>query len=128
MNKSELKIIINKSISEVFDFTINPENTPKWLDSIKEEKIDTDIIGVGTKYQNTGDGKNWSEYICTEYKKYELFELAEVGGHYRVKYFYKKISESETELTYLEFIDDGVSYLQNPLNIKSLEMLKSVME
>jgi len=37
MKENKIKVIINKSIKEVFEFTINPKNTPSWILSIKEE-------------------------------------------------------------------------------------------
>lgn len=38
MQKNKLKIQINKQVSEVFTFTITPENTKKWVDSVLIEE------------------------------------------------------------------------------------------
>ena len=58
MKTNKLNIRINKPISEVFDFTINPQNTPRWIDFIVEETIDSREIKLGTRYTNRDkDGK-----------------------------------------------------------------------
>jgi CRISPR/Cas system CSM-associated protein Csm3 (group 7 of RAMP superfamily) len=127
MDTNKLSITINKPVSEVFEFTLNPKNTPKWIETMMEEKTDTENIKVGTKYSNTNDGITWTEYLCSLLQKDTLFELQEVGGSYRVKYTYVPISTNETELAYIEWTDDK-SELSKPLEMKALEKLKSAIE
>jgi hypothetical protein len=69
MTTNELSIIINKPISEVFAFTINPQNTPKWIECIIEEKVNRYPISVGTEYSNTRNGSDWTLYICTTFEQ-----------------------------------------------------------
>jgi hypothetical protein len=58
MKTNKLTIRISKPVSEVFDFTINPQNTPRWIDFIVEETVDGKEIKLGTRYTNRDkDGK-----------------------------------------------------------------------
>ena len=57
MNSNKLTVRISKPISEVFDFTISPYNTPWWVDFIAEETIDEKEIKLGTIYKNKDKGK-----------------------------------------------------------------------
>lgn len=52
MKINKLTIRIKKPISDVFDFTINPQNTPRWIDFIVEETINGKEIKIGTRYTN----------------------------------------------------------------------------
>lgn len=122
------EIAINKSVTDVFDFTTDPTNTPKWIDGITEEKVDKKPIAVGTKYSNTSDGSTWTEYTCIAFDKDKLFELQEGDGPYHVRYTYEAVSESETKLTYFEWMDGGKTPLIKPFEKKHLEKLKQVME
>ena len=58
MKKNTLIIEIKKPVDVVFDFTINPKNTPKWIPSVLEEKTSERTVKVGTVYyQKNDDGK-----------------------------------------------------------------------
>ena len=50
MTENKLIIIVEKPVEYVFDFTTNPKNTPKWIDSIDQETTDTKEIRLGTVY------------------------------------------------------------------------------
>jgi uncharacterized membrane protein len=39
MRENKLTIFINKPIKEVFDYSLESNNVPKWITSIKEEII-----------------------------------------------------------------------------------------
>lgn len=127
MKQNKISIIINKPLSEVFNFTIDPKSTPNWIDSIKEEIVDISNIGVGVKYKNTNNGKDWTEYVCSEFKKNSIFELKQINSFYIVKYLYEEVENNKTLLTYIEWMSDN-SDLKDVFGYKNLEKLKMVME
>jgi hypothetical protein len=142
MKTNKLTIHINKPVSEVFDFTINPQNTPRWIDFIVEETIDGKEIKLGTRYTNKDkEGKiNLYEvtnkdkegkinlYEVTKFENDKVFELQSVPPCYTVKYTYTPISDTdtETELEYFEWMESGE--LSSPFPMSAMEKLKEVME
>jgi hypothetical protein len=126
MKENKLTIRINKPVLEVFEFTINPENTPEWLDSIVEETIEGDEITLGTRYINTNREGQTNSYIVSEFEIERLFELKSVPEGYTVRYTYTAISDTETELEYFEKMESGE--LTDPIGMSVLEKLKGVIE
>ncbi len=126
MKENKLIIRINKPVSEIFKFTINPQNTPRWIDSIGQESIDAKEIKVGTQYTNV-DKNNFTKnsYKVAKFENNKIFELESLLPEYHVRYTYTTISENETELEYFEW--DSVD-LSNPLTQETLEKLKSILE
>jgi len=127
MKKNKLKIQINKPVSEVFTFTITPENTKKWIDSVLEEETNEWPVKIGSLYthKNKQTG-NWNEYTVTNYEEYKVFELTSKDKNYHVRYTYKSINKTNSELEYYEWVDEGE--LDEPFTIETLKKLKSVLE
>ena len=128
MNKNILSVIIKKPISEVFEFSINPKNTHTWFTGIIQEKIDTEKTQIGTIYSSTSDGENWSSFVCKDIIPNKLFVLESIEGDYRVVYDYEFMSDTETKMTYTEYMTDEQVDLSCPFEQRYLDTLKQLLE
>ncbi len=126
MKDKTLVIRINKPAKEIFDFTLNPKKTPKWLNSIVIEEANESPVKKGTVYRNQNTQGEWGEYTITDFKKNEMFEWTKSDNNYHVKYTFKPISENTTELDYYEWVDEGE--LDEPFTLEILQKLKSILE
>ncbi len=126
MRKNILQVEINIPAGKVFDFTLNPENTPLWVDSILHEEIDTSIPQLGTHYRNKSRSGVWNEYEVTEFVSQKTFTFKQLGSSYAVRYDFEIVSDSVTKLTYTEWMEAGD--LESPFDTLPLEKLKSLLE
>ena len=122
----KLEIYIESSVEELFAYTLDSKNTPKWFTSIKEEIASETPVKLGTKLKNRGDDKNnWNLYEITEFEKNKTFTLGQIGGEYHVRYTFRK-NGTGTDFEYYEWVDKGK--LSEPANMESLVLLKKNVE
>jgi hypothetical protein len=126
MKRNEISVEIDCPVHKVFEFTINPVNTPRWIYSIVKEETSQWPIKIGTVYRNVDKSGNWNEYKVTKLKLNSVFELTQNDNNYFVKYSYIPVSEHKSRLTYTEWVKTGE--LNNPFTQETLNKLKSVIE
>ncbi len=127
MKALKLTIKINKPAREIFDFTLNPNNTPKWIDFITVEETNGWPPKLGTVYRNrSGATTEWSEFELTEYEPGKSFTLSRKDGTYNVRYVLIPVTPDTTELEYNEWTDQGD--LAEPFTMEPLEKLKHLLE
>lgn len=126
MKDLKLTVQIKKSVQEVFEFTTNPENTSKWIDSVTKEEAGAYPPEVGTVYKNWDTEGNMNEYKVTQYEPLKVFQLDATHQDYKVRYTYTPLSENDTELEYYEWSESD--QLHAPFMQEILDKLKEVME
>jgi uncharacterized protein YndB with AHSA1/START domain len=127
MKGLRLTININRPAKDIFEFTLNPKNTPKWIDFITVEETNEWPSKQGTIYRNRGkDDTEWSELELTEYDPYKRFTLSKKDGSYSVRYTFTSLDSGKTELEYYEWTDKDE--LSVPFTMEPLEKLKQVLE
>jgi uncharacterized protein YndB with AHSA1/START domain len=127
MKDLKLAIEIDKPAKDIFEFTLNPKNTPKWVDFITVEETNEWPAKLGTTYRNKGDDStDWSELELTEYELNKSFTLSKRDGSYNVRYIFTPLAADKTELVYHEWTD--LEELSVPFTMEPLEKLKQILE
>lgn len=126
MKERRLTIEIEKPVADVFKFTVDPTNTPKWIDGIDIEETNETPPRLGTVYRNRSNEGRWNEYKMTSYKKDEMFELSRINGDYHVRYTFMPTTDGGCEFEYFEWVDTGE--LDDTFSQDVLEKLKKVIE
>lgn len=130
MNKVEQSILINKSAPDVFAFSINPKNTPKWVTVVVEEETSEVPTRLGTIYKNKDTSGNWSEFEITAFEDGKMFELTKKDDAHHVRYIFNPLNSVQCELEYCVWVEAGdVAERFSASNIQAiLGNLKAVME
>ena len=125
MKEQKIAITINKSITDVFAFTIDPTNTPKWISAVILEKTNEWPVKVGTVYKSQDSSGTWRELVMTEYEENKTFVLSENNG-FHIRYTFESLSENKTLLSFHIWTDHGD--LKNYFTTEVLKKLKSTIE
>jgi len=126
MKSNKLVIKINKSVKEVFEFVIDPANTPKWIDFIMQEKANEWPPKLGTIYKNKSKDGQWRDLEMTEFEQDRMFVMTSWASGYNVRYTLNPVSTNVTELEYYEWMGKGE--LSELFTMKPLQKLKSIIE
>jgi len=126
MKSNKLIVKINKPVHEVFSFTLDPANTPSWINSIVKEETNEKPTKVGTIYRNQNQNGKWSEYTVTAYEENKFFIFTSSDRNYSVKYSFITINDITTEVEYYEWVNQGD--LEEPFTAEILNKLKLILE
>lgn len=127
MKDNKLTTVINKPAQVIFDYTLNPENTPKWIDGIASEETNEWPVKIGSTYKNTNGKDDWNHYELTELVDGKTFTLTSVPDfNLFVKYTFTKIDDNSTQFDYHEWVEQAP--LEHVFTQSALEKLKSILE
>src|SRR6185312_2340712 len=126
MKELKLTVTIDRPAEEVFDFTLDPSNTPKWVDSIVAEQRNESPTKLGTIYRNQDRAGNWNEYEITAFTPGVMFVMSKKNSDYHVKYTLRPTGNNQCELEYYEWVDHGD--IEDPFTQDILEKLKQIIE
>lgn len=73
MKENKLTIFIDKPVKEVFEYSLESNNVPKWITSIKEEIPSERPVKLGTKLKNIGVNSTiWNQYEMIDFQPLKL--------------------------------------------------------
>jgi uncharacterized protein YndB with AHSA1/START domain len=125
MKDNKLTITINRPIKEVFDFSLDPANTPKWISDIEVEETSEWPVKQGTIYRNKRAGGAWNTYELTEIVAPTTFTLTSKDTDFAVRYTFKELPDQKTEFEYYEWVNSGPL---DPFTFDHLEKFKEIAE
>ena len=124
MKENKLTIFINKPVEKVFEYSLESNNVPKWITSIKEEIPSERPVKVGTKLKNIGvNSDNWNFYEVIDFEQNKTFTLKRLNGDYFVKYTCNE-KDGGTEFEYFEWAENELDGL---MEMSALELLKELI-
>ena len=126
MKENRLTIYIDKPIEEVFIYSLESANVPKWINSIEKEIPLERPIKLGTKLKNKGfNSSEWNEYEVIEFLPPKSFTLRKLNDDYFVKYTCTK-NGTGTSFEYYEWAEN--KNLDDIMEMGALELLKKLIE
>jgi len=93
MKDMKLTFQIKKPVTELFNFLLDPNNTPTWIESIVKEETNEWPVKVGTIYRNHGEDGIWSEYTLIHLEPNKSFEMMKNDNNYHVRYTFKELDK-----------------------------------
>lgn len=126
MKSNRLTVQVIRPIAEVFAFTIEPKNVPKWLDYVVAGDRNDWQLKAGSVYRlKYKDGKV-IDFDVTASEVNKLFEIVSRDGNYHVRYSFKPVNSYKTELEYFEWVEEGD--IEAPFTKSTLNKLRMAIE
>ena len=126
MKENKLNIFIDKPVKDVFEYSLESNNVPKWITSIKEEIPEERPVRIGTKLRNICvNSEEWNEYEIIEFNPPKTFTLKKSNGDYYVNYTCTEKGKG-TDFEYFEWVAKGD--LDEIMEMSALELLKKLIE
>ncbi len=122
MKTNEIRIVISKPQREVFEYTLEPKNMPHWIEFLDEQGVDTEQIGMGTRYMN-----HLGNFTVIDYERDKFMEIEDKSQYFKASFSFRKIDDEQTEIVYFESKYNGED-LSNPLKKEYFENLKELIE
>lgn len=126
MKDNRLIVQIDRPLSDIFDFTLNPTNTPKWIESCEKEETSEWPAKIGTVYTNTSKSGDVFKFRMTDIVPNKYFELIGSDNNYHCRFSFRDLGDNKTEFEYHEWMESGE--LDAPFTQEVLNSLKSVVE
>jgi uncharacterized protein YndB with AHSA1/START domain len=130
MKELILSVSIKRPAREVFDFTLNPQDTPKWVAGIFTEQANEIPTKLGTVYKNQDYEGNWREFEITAFEPGIMFEMTKKDDNHHVKYTFRPLDDNLCELEYYVWTDDAElrgAFTKENVE-KLLQKLKNILE
>lgn len=125
MKEQKFSITIKKPIKDIFAFTIDPKNTPKWINTIISEQTNEWPPKLGTIYKNQNIAGDWRQLKITTFEQDKMFILSDNNGMH-IRYSFTSLDANRTELEYTLWIDKGELKILMTINL--LKKLKKIIE
>lgn len=126
VKSNRISVQILKPVSEVFEFTVNPQNTPKWIDTIVEEQVSDWPPKTGSIYKSKSKAGEWVVYEVTNIVPNQIFELMASDGAFHCRFTYKPLADYKCEVEYFEWND--FEDIKEPFKQEYLNKLKRLVE
>jgi uncharacterized protein YndB with AHSA1/START domain len=126
MKELTLSVLIKRPIDVVFDFLIDPNHSPDWIDSFKRETASPWPPRLGTRYRNTDLSGERHEYKVESFTPPSVFGLVSSDATYHVEYVLTSLAAKSTQLNYREWV--VVNELGDPFTAEALGKLKAILE
>ena len=126
MKENRLTIYIDKPVKDVFMYSLESDNVPKWIKSIEKEIPSERPVKIGTRLKNKGFNSNeWNEYEVIDFLPPKTFTLRKLNDDYYVKYTCTE-NGSGTDFEYYEWANN--KNLDDIMEMNALELLKELIE
>ena len=126
MKENKLSIFIDKPVDEVFEYSLESDNVPNWITSIKCEIPSERPVKLGTQLRNISAGSDtWNVYEMIDFKPPKTFTLKLLNGDYFVRYTCIP-NGTGTDFEYYEWAENG--QLDDPMGMDALVLLKNQIE
>lgn len=126
MKENRLTVVLDVPADIAFKFSLNPQNTPKWINSIAKEVSSEHPPRLGTIYTNWNKDGVESEYEVTRLIEGESFSMSQKDGNYHVQYTFTSLPDHQTKFDYYEWVGSGE--LTHPFEQSALEQFKKIVE